>query len=388
MQVQKKEKRRLNPLWLIPPLLVVICCCGLLLLFQGRVPDFAAPYVDPIINPIIEQVEKVLPGLQENLQPGEVSCDDLRIVYPVCFEDAKPKDGGDGGGMGGDGGGGEDKQPADEIIDCDEEFDCEAFREKVNQLPPYTEFISGNEIEIITMVFPDLSDLGVGDCHDIEIEFLKAREPIGDSLLIKPTCEGPLEEFACEENKEDKESYSCLFLRVGDCYAIYPWFLGGTEEKWEECDDYLAQNLDPDPIPLASLKQSSGCPAPDDITFFNFAVEDGGWYSFLLVNELPWEKDEFYGDLFKGNDEFWHRYQCTPDEEYKDILMDCGSAPGESINGTAAGTGYLMFDPDVFGSSCSADLKIPAPYGTVAAPEPPSEDEGCILMSSDGSCLD
>ena len=123
---------------------------------------------------------------------------------------------------------------------------------------------------------------------------------------------------------------------------------------------------------------TAGCPAPNDISFKKFKAEQGGWYSFDLLNKQPWDIDIFYGDLHKGNGDFWHKYECTidPGNEYR---MDCGSAPGEPVNGTASGTGSLLFDPEVFGASCTTKLEIPTDFGIA-----PIKSEGG--GSSGGGC--
>ncbi len=113
---------------------------------------------------------------------------------------------------------------------------------------------------------------------------------------------------------------------------------------------------------IFGLTDGGGCPDPNDISFEKFKNE-GGWYSFDLINNLPWETDIFYGELSKANGDYWHRYECTIDPNNK-YRMDCGSAPGESGIGTVAGTGSLTFDPDVFGASCNIELNIDADFGS------------------------
>ena len=507
VSTHESKKRRLNPLWLILPLLVVICCCGLMLLFQGRVPGFAAPYVDPIINPINEQVERVLPGLSDILQPREDSCDELRNAYPVCFEDAKPEDiiAGPKPVERED----QDKQPVDQGEECNDFANRVAGVEDLYkggidncEGPPWT----------CEYVFEDITGLDLDDYNDLGINY-----QWGDGPLREATCVGAPDNFRCRFQIEPDIDGVVFYITLGKCEEyLSSWndwvepakeedIIAAQEQEKEEDDiselkecklefsdancgnfyynilDNMFDNWQPDvvcdfdkkcelngdniapylagqesdfidcieiyysweseeegtkadcyshptdfrcqfpfepdkdlrsigiglsgcstyhvaSIPLEEIEfdkqlqeenlapqSSDSCPAPDNITFMNFAVEDGGWYSFDLINELPWEQDIFYGDLYKGDGELWHKYECTIDEN-DNKRMDCGSAPGESNLGTAAGWGYLMFDPDVFGSSCSTELKVPANYGTVAAPEPPSEDEGCLLFS-EGICF-
>ncbi len=153
-------------------------------------------------------------------------------------------------------------------------------------------------------------------------------------------------------------------------------------------EGYSARSCNKEGLDNQPMNLASNCPAPNDLTFKNFKVEDGGWYSFDLINKSSWDVDIFYGDLYKGNGDYWHKYECTIDPIDAN-RMDCGSAPGETGFGPAVGSGSLTFDADAFGTACSAQIEVPVDYGTVAAPECPVGQSMCAgSCCSTGHCCD
>jgi len=137
VEVREEKKRRLNPLWLlILLLLLLICCCGLLLTDAVEVPEFIAPYINPIID---------------NFRPALPDFDD---------------------------GGQVDKPEIDE-------FDCEEFQEKVRELDAWGEFDCDHDAGICTTT-EDITGLGLEDYEDIEI--LYEWDDLGPEVA---DCDGP-----------------------------------------------------------------------------------------------------------------------------------------------------------------------------------------------------
>ena len=295
--------------------------------------NFLTAEVEPHIEPYLEDMRESYRGIIDRFIP-------------------------DGGGVQ-DGGGGEGKQPVDE---CDRLIEDEQQCEKLGGTP-YIDYVKNHCI-----------------CN-------KDDETWQDWCVREGGTWIKFRDIVDNDGFDWDGIVECTFYPQ-EAKRYCEEELGGVFTDVDPRDDFeqFTECREKDKAFFGLAPQSSDtCPAPSDITFKNFNVEDGGWYSFDLINKSPWEQDIFYGDLYKGNGEYWHEYECTIDPK-DDKRMDCGSAPGETELGTAVGTGYITFDSNVFGSSCSKELEVPADYGTVAAPVTPSSDCPAGESMCAGSC--
>lgn len=443
---QEKKRRLNPLWLLILLLLLLTCCFGLLLTETVEVPEFAAPYVKPYLEDMREAFPDIIDdfkpggiiaapkpdgrddqgkqpvdqgdecndfanrkaGVEDLYKGGIDNCEGPPWTCEYVFEDITGLDLDDYNDLGinyqwGDGPlreatcvGAPDNfrcrfQIEPDIDDVDfyitlgvceeylsswndwvepekeeEEFNCEEIKKRVEELPYSTDKVNCYPSDDFCIWFPaDLSDLGLDNIEDLKVIIKDG------SRQVEANCKGDAKEWNCRYLPE-LESPTVIF-KYKDCdEVIYCAFLPEYEDMCKA----------PQTKPLFLAPASDDCPAPSDITFKNFNVEIGGWYSFDLINESPWEQDIFYGDLYKGNGEYWHKYECTIDLE-NDKRMDCGSAPGETELGTAVGTGYITFDSGVFGC---AELEVPADYGTVAAPAAASPDCPSGESMCAGSC--
>ena len=331
----EKKKRRSSSLWLLLLLLlmVICCCCFLLLYEQVKTPDFVAP----VLNPLLDQVRKVLPRLPFLPRPGGNNPAD------------KNQDNGKGAN---------DEQ---QLPSCDDlrsqlkaanlgqETTCSKSSNtcwtEINGLENYTDFTISYRWQGFPKAYVNCENNGA-----------------------KLTCSFPY------NSESDRVDY---YISIGNC-----------EENLGYSDGWLGGAEAAAPEPGLSEPKTACCSAvkPEQPIYFRDPPEVGKLYlGFGLGCEDSWNFDdntcaEFDAYVGAKRDIFWASGECCPDAESPDKFLLC-EAPLEDQKKSATKI-ELRY------GSCYWETEFQSPYFAPPEPDSESSSDGCPAGESMcvGSC--